>query len=167
MNYYINWYDNVLLNPYKYVDEALKNPFQNVLDGDSIFKNIQPRDHDEAAAFLLSIYPDYDVTYNFIRQSSYKQKEPNYIHSDEMMGDKTAILYLNKIYPKEAGTTLYENNKPMCTIYASFNRMIVFDSTLPHSRNMFDNFGEDIHSRLVQVIFVKKDETRGTKEKNN
>ena len=65
---------------------------------------------------------------------------------------------LNKIYPKEAGTTLYENNKPMCTIYASFNRMIVFDSTLPHSRNMFDNFGEDIHSRLVQVIFIKKDE---------
>ena len=83
------------------------------------------------------------------------------------MGDKTAILYLNKIYPKEAGTTLYENNKPMCTIYASFNRMIVFDSTLPHSRNMFDNFGEDIHSRLVQVIFIKKDETRGTEEKNN
>ena len=114
MNYYLNWFDNVLHNPYKYVDEALKNPFQNVLDGDSIFKNIQPREHDEAAAFLLSIYPDYDVTYNFIRQSSYKQKEPNYIHSDEMMGDKTAILYLNKIYPIEQIATTPNMKRSPC-----------------------------------------------------
>jgi len=37
--------------------------------------------------------------YNFIRQSPFRQEEPNFIHTDEMMGDITCILYLNQFHP--------------------------------------------------------------------
>jgi|9_EtaG_2_1085328.scaffolds.fasta_scaffold00623_2 hypothetical protein len=156
MNYFVNWVDNVLSNPYEYVDEVLKTPFQDFKDGDKTFKNIQMRENDEFEKIAQSYFPDYKVNYNFIRQSPYKQKEPNYIHSDEMMGDKTLLLYLNKLYPKDAGTTLYQNDIPMCKLFYKFNRMVVFDSYILHSRNLYDNFGEYNNSRLIQVIFLQK-----------
>jgi hypothetical protein len=79
-----------------------------------------------------------------------------------MMGDKTVLLYLNKWQPIEDGTTLYKFNKvaddylPMCTFYAQYNRLVIFDSSIPHSRNIFENFGEGEYSRLVQVMFLKE-----------
>ena len=125
MNYYVNWVDDVLNNPYEYVEDVLKKPFEDIKDGDKTFKNIQVRENDEFQQIVQSYFPQHKVNYNFIRKSPYKQKEPNFVHSDEMMGDKTVLLYLNKLYPKEAGTTIYENKTPMCKLFYKFNRMVI------------------------------------------
>jgi|TARA_E500000318_G_scaffold99497_1_gene101601 hypothetical protein len=148
--------DHLLVNPDKYVEKVLEGEFVDVEDGDYTFKGIQVRDNDELAIIVKSIYPEYRIVYNFIRQSPEFQKEPNFKHTDEMMGDKTVLLYLNKKHPKEAGTTLYEEGDPACTIYYKYNRMVVFDSEICHSRNLKDNFGSGNNSRLVQVIFIRK-----------
>ena len=87
------------------------------------------------------LFNDYCVKYNFVRQSPFKQKEPNYIHSDEMMGDKTILLYLNKTYPEGAGTTFYnEDETKSCSVNMKYNRLVAFDS-YHHSRTLYDNFG--------------------------
>mgnify|MGYP003652702635 FL=1 len=154
--------DNFLEDPNKYVIDVLKNEFEDVKAGDTIFKGIQVRTIDELQYKVEDAFPDYEVTFNFIRQSPLNQKEPNYIHTDEMMGDKTVLLYLNKHHPMEDGTTLYKFNRvaddyiPMCTFYAQYNRLVIFDSSIPHSRNMYENFGEGEYARLVQVMFLKK-----------
>jgi hypothetical protein len=74
-----------------------------------------------------------------------------------MMGDLTAILYLTKNPPKDDGTTLYDEsyNKILIT-NAKFNRLFIFDSTILHSRNIFDNYGQGEYSRIIQVAFLKK-----------
>jgi len=74
-----------------------------------------------------------------------------------MMGDLTAILYLSKTHPEEDGTTIYdEDGNKSCVFYSRFNRMVVFDSSLPHSRNIIENFGQDEGARLIQVAFLKR-----------
>jgi len=154
--------DDFLDNPNQYVFDILKGKFNDVQDGEVLFKGIQVRGMDELQYKIEEAFPNYEVTFNFIRQSPLDQEEPNFIHTDEMMGDKTILLYLNKNHPKSDGTTLYNFNKvaddyvPMCTFYAKYNRLVIFDSPIPHSRNIFENFGEGEYSRLVQVIFLKE-----------
>jgi hypothetical protein len=73
-----------------------------------------------------------------------------------MMGDLTCILYLNEESPSEDGTTIYdEEKKPLIRVYSKFNRMVAFESQLLHSRNIFENFGEEESARLIQVAFLK------------
>jgi hypothetical protein len=80
------------------------------------------------------------------------------------MGDITCILYLNETHPKEDGTTIYDDEElPVCKVYAKFNRLVAFESNLLHSRNIFENFGEDDDARLIQVIFLKKNNEQGDK----
>ena len=150
--------DDILNNPKEYLQAVLDGEFNDVHDGYKVFKNIQARDNDdELASLVLKLFPEHNISYNFVRKSPLGQVEPNFIHKDDMMGDITCILYLNKTQPKEDGTTIYDNDdNPLCKIYAKFNRMIAFESELPHSRNIFDNFGEGDDARLVQVIFLKK-----------
>jgi hypothetical protein len=148
--------DNVLDNPIEYVEEALNGRFVDIPDGDRVFRGIQIRGNDEFANFVLDLFPDCYIVYNFIRKSPLYQEEPNFIHKDDMMGDLTAILYLNEIHPKEDGTTIYNDDETeSCVVYSKFNRMLAFDSELLHSRNIYDNFGEGENARLVQVIFLK------------
>lgn len=149
--------DDVLKNPKSYVLDALIGDFRDIPDGDNVFKGIQIRGNDEFAEFVLGIFPEYTITYNFIRKSPFGQVEPNFVHSDEMMGDITALLYLNEEHPKEDGTTLYNNDGlKECVVYANFNRMFAFNASQLHSRNIYDNFGEGDMARLVQVIFLKQ-----------
>jgi hypothetical protein len=128
-----------------------------VADGEYTFKNIQPRDkNDEFALYVTELFYGYKVDLNFIRKSPLNQEEPNFIHTDEMMGDITCLLYLNEEAPEDDGTTVYdEHKKPLITMYSKFNRMIAFNSDTPHSRNLFHNFGEAENARLIQVIFLK------------
>ena len=154
--------DNVLSSPKVYVRDIFDIGFQDVKDGDNVFKNIQFRDKDEFYKKVSFYFPDYYVTYNFVRQSPLNQLEPNFIHTDEMMGDITVVLYLNEESPNEDGTTIYDNQgEPWCKIYSKFNRMVAFESDIPHSRNIFENFGEGEQSRLVQVIFLKLKSNEG------
>jgi len=150
--------DDVIQFPYEYVEDILNNDFVDIYDGENVFKNIQPRDHDdEFALFTLDLLSDFQVVWNFIRRSPKDQDEPNFIHTDEMMGDLTAVLYLSKEAPDEDGTTIYDYDmKQSFVAYSKFNRAIIFDSALPHSRNIYENFGDGDDARLVQVIFLKK-----------
>lgn len=153
--------DNVLVDPDEHVEEILSGDFVDYPDGPYVFKNIQDRRGDQFHDFLEVHYPKLDIIFNFARQSPLNQEEPNFIHTDEMMGNVTALLYLNKEHPKEYGTTLYkvlEGNErsydPDYIYRATYNSALIFDSTIPHSRNIFDNFGVGDNSRLVQVAFL-------------
>ena len=149
--------DDALSNPNGYVSDVLIGEFGDFPDGDKVFKNIQPRKNDDLSELVSRLFPNYTINYNFIRKSPLGQVEPNFIHKDDMMGDITCILYLSKTHPKEDGTTIYDDEGlPACRVYAKFNRLIAFESKLFHSRNIFENFGEDDNSRLIQVIFLKK-----------
>lgn len=151
--------DKVLFNADEYLKEIYENEFVDIYDGVHTFQNIQPRPHDDefAQAVLEFVGPDYVINWNFVRRSPLNQEEPNFIHTDEMMGDITAILYLSRQHPDEDGTTIYdEEGKKSCIFLSKFNRMIIFDSKLPHSRNIFENFGTGDDARIIQVIFLKE-----------
>ena len=157
---YLLSYDDVLENPKEYINSIHKKKFHDLSYGDEVFKNIQPVDKvDELEKYVTSLFPGYEAAFNFIRKSPLHQEEPNYIHTDEMMGDITCLLYLNDEHPNDDGTTIYDDEgKKIFTFYSKFNRLIVFNSDCPHSRNIFENFGEGEKARLIQVIFLKKDE---------
>jgi hypothetical protein len=150
-------FDNIIKDPLSYVSDIHLHGFQDVADGEYTFKNIQPRDkNDEFAKYVSELFLGYKVDLNFIRKSPLNQEEPNFVHTDEMMGDITCLLYLNEQAPEDDGTTVYdEHKKPLITMYSKFNRMIAFNSDAPHSRNLFHNFGEAETARLVQIIFLK------------
>ena len=150
-------FDNIIKDPLSYVEDIHLHGFQDVADGEYTFKNIQPRDkNDEFAKYVSELFIGYKVDLNFVRKSPLNQEEPNFVHTDEMMGDITCLLYLNEQAPEDDGTTVYdENKKPLLTMYSKFNRMIAFNSDAPHSRNLFHNFGEAATARLVQIIFLK------------
>lgn len=150
--------DDVLINPEAYVSEALSIGFSDVAGGEQVFKGIQPRSIDEFQVFVEEYFDGlYETTYNFIRQSPQGQLEPNYIHTDEMMGDILAILYLNQSHPMTDGTIIYDDSKnKRCQVFMKFNRAVIFSTSLPHSRSWYDNFGEGNSSRLVQILFLKR-----------
>jgi hypothetical protein len=151
-------FDNVIKEPKKYIKNIHLHGFQDVYDGHNTFQNIQPRDNkDEFAKYMLELFPDYYVNINFVRKSPLHQNEPNFVHTDEMMGDITCILYLNEEAPTTDGTTIYDKSgKPFFRMYSKFNRVIAFNSDAPHSRNILENFGQDENARLVQVVFLKR-----------
>jgi len=148
--------DNVLVDPSAYVRDALSYGFEEIFDDDKVFKGIQQRSDDEFQHFIENYFLwRYEVVYNFIRQSPHGQEEPNFIHTDEMMGDLIALLYLNESHPED-GTILYdEDGDKMCSIHMKFNRAVVFGTRYPHSRALLENFGTGDDSRLVQVLFLK------------
>ena len=153
--------DNVIKNPDSYVDDILSKDFVDYNDSVNTFKGIQPRNDDEFENFVknyfnIKLSMKFDTAYNFVRQSPFMQIEPNFIHTDEMMGDITAILYLNKFHPDNEGTIIYdESHNPMCTVHMKYNRAVVLSSRVPHSRAVLENFGEGSDSRLIQVLFLK------------
>ena len=151
-------FDNIIKDPKAYVSDIYTYEFQDVEDGSNTFRNIQPRDHnDEFAKYVTDLFSGYSVAFNFIRKSPLNQVEPNFIHTDEMMGDITCLLYLNEDEPEDNGTTIYdEDNKPLIVMHSKFNRMVAFNAEAPHSRNILENFGEGESARLVQIIFLKK-----------
>jgi hypothetical protein len=149
--------DDVLIDIDSYVSEVLDGEFLDLTFGEQTFKCIQPRGKDEFQRFIESKFTEYDVNFNFIRQSPLNQFEPNFIHSDEMMGDLTVLLYLNKCSPMKDGTIIYDNDKAkICTVRSRYNRCFIFPSHMLHSRSIFNNFGIRDAARLVQVIFLKE-----------
>jgi hypothetical protein len=147
--------DNFLYDPKAHVRDILDSEFVDIDGGNGVFKNIQPR-NDEVAEKVISNLLDYEVAYNFARLSPEGQEEPNFIHTDENMGDLTCVLYLNEDHPIEDGTTIYDGDNVMVNFKSKFNRMIIFDSKLSHSRNIINNFGTGESARLVQVLFLNK-----------
>ncbi len=146
------FYD-VLEDPDEYVSSILEKEFFDFFDGVSTFKNVLKLESDYVTDTIEDIL-DLDLVLSFARQSPENQNEPNFIHTDDMHGQYTGILYLNKVHPSEYGTTLYDEDENPSLIYrAKYNSLFLFPSNTKHSRNMLENFGEGDGSRLVQVMF--------------
>ena len=141
----VNIYNDVLTNPDQHVREVLDLGFEDFIMGGYTLKSIKDRGRDKIAEFLLAEFPKYSLATNHVRQSPKGQKDPNFIHSDEVMGDLTAITYLNKDVNSKDGTTLYDDSKnPMCILKAAYNRMVVFDCPIKHGRNIRENDAKKI-----------------------
>jgi hypothetical protein len=153
-----NVIDDFLDNPDEHLEDIFSKEFYDVDTEVGVFKGIQPRLDDEVQKKLLwFLRNEYEVAHNFVRISPEGQIEPNFIHSDEMMGDLTAILYLSSENIPNDGTTIYNDDKSLkVRFFSDFNRMIIFDSELLHSRNIFSNFGVGKSSRLIQVLFLNR-----------
>lgn len=144
--------DNVLENPDDYVCGIMDGVFSDVETRSGVFRGIQVRQNDLFESYIKRILPNYNCVLNFVRKSPRNQKEPNYIHKDDMHGDKTVILYLNKKHPSGYGTTLYNEDKdPVIVNKGKYNSVFIFDSHINHSRNIKENFD----TRLIQVMFLK------------
>lgn len=105
--------------------------------------------------YVASFFPNHAITGHFARKSPQGQIEPNYIHTDDMHGDITCILYLNPVHP-DCGTVLYDDDdRPSVTIHMSYGKAFFFDSRIKHSRILKENFGDDESARLIEVVFLK------------
>jgi len=150
-------YDDFLDDPDQHVKDILKGTFADLQLGPDLFRGIQLRAIDSAAYKLRQLLPGYHVAHNFVRRSPLGQPEPHLVHTDEMMGDVTALLYLCALSPEQDGTTLYDSQgRPKVNLKAAYNRLVVFDAKEPHSRNIVENFGEGKDARLVQVMFLRE-----------
>jgi len=148
---------NVLPDPDSYVEEIERGGWKVIEAEAGEFRGIQERGFDELAKLVTQVYPDYEITLNFVRKSPLNQEEPHFIHKDDMHGDKTVILYLNKNYPEGYGTTIYDDNMtPILINRAQYNSVFIFESNLNHSRNIKENFGANADARMVQVMFLKE-----------
>ena len=133
----VSLYENVIKDIDSYVCDVINKGFEDIQIGEDLFKNVRQRGEDELVLFLLEKYPNFYSSLNFVRKSPEHQIEPNFIHKD--------------------GTTLYYKGEKSCILKSKLNRLIVFPSHLEHSRNIFENFGdEDNESRLIHVCFLKK-----------
>lgn len=146
---------DVFSEPDKYVESIKEKGFFDFQDGDRVFKNVQQLERDDLVKSIESLLGA-ELVLSFARMSPLGQEEPNFIHKDDMHGDYTAILYLNKKYPSGYGTTLYdEDDNKILVCKAKYNSLYIFPSGVKHSRNILQNFGEGDDARLVQVMFFK------------
>lgn len=146
---------DVFRDPDKYVESIDQDAYIDFFDGKNTFKNVQELTPDDISKALEQLL-DADLVLSFIRKSPLNQEEPNFIHKDDIHGDYTAILYLNKKYPEGYGTTLYDDDEnEMLVCKAKYNSLFVFPSSVNHSRNIEQNFGEGDESRLIRVMFFK------------
>ncbi len=143
--------DNVLSDPMTYLSEVRGLTFSKFLSFNGIAFSHR-RDVDEIAESETNA----TSVLSFFRRSPAGQAEPNYIHSDEAMGRFTAIYYMNPEPPQGDGTAFWNDaTRPYYLVESKFNRLLLFDSKLRHSRALFDNYGEGDGARLIQVIFLR------------
>lgn len=166
-------FDDVLPDPQDYRAQALAQPFQTIVTGDETWKGIAITPADTLARLVTDrIGAAGAPRLTFFRKSPAGQQEPNFIHSDEGMGEWTAILYLNPT-PADGDGTVFWRYRPTGAIAGSarefdkdpalwepwkqvdavFGRLLVFDSLYFHSRAIKENYGDGDEARLIQVAF--------------
>lgn len=165
-------FDDVLPNPHAYRRWALAQPFRTHETGDEHWQGIALLGDHTLPTLVEGFVQGAKTHLTFFRQSPLGQQEPNFIHSDEGMGEWTAILYLNPTPAPGDGTTFWRF-KPTGEIYGSaraldkapalwdpwhrveakFNRLLIFDSLYFHSRAIEENYGVGDNARLIQVAF--------------
>ncbi len=171
--------DDVLNHPLRYRDWMLSpssRRFKDVTIGPDTFKGICQVlvDFNAFTEWLRS--QGLESTLSFLRLSQKGQPEPNFIHHDAMMGDWTAILYLNTEPHPRDGTVFWQHDSGVngapydwtdvdmhdssqfterFRVKAQFNRAVIFPSKWFHSRALFENYGEGDNARLIQVAFGK------------
>lgn len=176
--------DRVLADPDGYRAKALRQPFRSVTLGDQTFHGIaEPPSSDvlvqlsDYACVGRGVVHTFTPTLSFVRKSPAGQAEPNYIHSDAMMGDLTVVYYMNPDPAPGDGTSFWvhrptdRSGGPWTEeiqadakvrdrwvswrhVDAKFNRMVLFQSDLYHSRTLEENYGDDDEdARLICVVF--------------
>jgi len=170
--------DDVLPDPVAYRAFALAQTYQRIETGpEEVWHGIARLPADSTLPRLIQqMRPSARPHLTFFRKSPQGQPEPNFIHSDEGMGEFTAILYLNPTPADGDGTTFWRYRptgevygsaralpkdvdrwEPWHQVEARFNRLVIFDSLLFHSRAIQENYGEGDDARLVQVVFGRWD----------
>lgn len=170
-------YDDVLIDPHGYREATLEQQFGSVSSGRIVFHGITSPPNSEFADWFNRLFPHYLVTLSFLRRSPEGQKEPNFIHNDTDMGEVTALMYLNPDPPQEDGTSFWQykatgrgEGPPLSgevgqdlnqwdrwlTVPAVFNRAVVFDAPLFHSRAIESNYDCGEQARLFQVLFARR-----------
>lgn len=153
-------FDGVIQEPDAYRQKALASQFGSVSFGEVTFHGISEAPDNRFAIWFANFFPRHIMTLTFLRKSPLGQVEPNFIHSDEEMGDVTAILYLNPDPPKADGTVFWKRHanawESTEKVDAKFNRAVVFDAQLHHSRSIERNYGSGNDARLIQVLFAKR-----------
>ena len=168
-------HDVALSQPVDYRRWALTLPFQTLTIAGELWQGIAITRDDTLPACVRRILPHAQPGLTFFRRSPRGQSEPNFIHSDETMGQWTAILYLNPNPEDGDGTTFWRHRtsgavrgdaseiwrrdrdrsawEPLRHVPARFNRLLIFDAPLFHSRGIEENYGEGEDARLIQVVF--------------
>lgn len=156
--------DDAIANPVRYRKTAVSRlEFRDIVIGPDTFRGIAPAD--DGTLFHEWLRAEgFEPTLSFFRRSEVGQIEPNLVHQDSMMGDWTAILYLNPEPPDDDGTVFWDApfdfkgntcQQERFRVRAQFNRAIIFNANWWHSRAIFENYGHGDSARLIQVAFGK------------
>ena len=103
----IEVFDDVLSRPREYRTWALTQPFSTFDIAGELWNGIALVSDDTVPSLVRERIPGVRSHLTFVRRSPLGQAEPNFIHSDETMGDWTAILYLNPSPEAGDGTTFW------------------------------------------------------------
>jgi len=172
--------DGFMPDAEKYRTAALARPYATYDLGGEIWHGISlvaPGDPAYELPLAIQRYnPDFCPTLSFFRRSPEGQVEPNFIHTDVDMGEWTGILYLNPRCPEGDGTAFWTHRATQETsnrkahlrsqdgqdhtkwdfrlrVQSKFNRLLLFQSQYYHSRSIFENWGNKVEARLIQVVF--------------
>jgi len=173
--------DDVLPDPEGYRAAALYLDFHDIQPCESVTFHGMADVGRSPLSDLLAERFGLTTTTSFFRLSPEGQEEPNYIHTDQDMGEWTAILYLHPEPPKQDGTVFWRSVKtgeiqsvasdpqekygewlawrdltlwdPWHTVNARFNRLLLFPSPYFHSRAIYENWGAGDDARLIQLCF--------------
>lgn len=165
-------HDDVLGDADAYRAFALSQPFRTIVTGDEHWHGIGMHADATLPNLVSALMPGARTTLTFFRQSPEGQAEPNFIHSDEGMGQWTAILYLT-LNPAYGDGTSFWRYIPTGAVRGSardlpkepalwsrwrlvsglFGRLVIFDSLYFHSRGIEANYGRGDDARLIQVAF--------------
>jgi GNAT superfamily N-acetyltransferase len=164
--------DDVLPRPEAYRAWALSHTFETIVTGEEQWHGIALLTDATLGRLVQRVLPESQTRLSFFRRSPLGQEEPNFIHSDEGMGEWTAVLYLNPEPPAADGTTFWRFEPtgavlgsaraldkdaalwtPWHHVPARFNRVLVYDSRYFHSRAIAENYGVGETARLIQVAF--------------
>jgi hypothetical protein len=150
--------DDVLPDPMAYLAKAKRLPFKSLTFGPNTWRGIavsHRADVDEVAESETNAAS----VLSFFRKSPEGQVEPHFIHSDETMGTFAGIYYMNPEPAEGDGTAFWERDggewKMVRLVPAKFNRLLIFDAGLHHSRALFNNYGQGDEARLIQAIFLR------------
>lgn len=172
--------DAVMESPEDYRASALLLDYHDIEAGPITFHGMAEIGRSPLSDMLEQHY-GLTTTWSGFRLSPEGQEEPNYIHTDQDMGEWTGILYLHPDPPQSDGTTFWRHTttgdiqshaetpeeklaewqawrdlaqwQPWHTVAAQFNRLLLFPAPYFHSRAIYENWGDGHDARLIQIAF--------------
>lgn len=162
--------------PTAYGAAARAQPFGDLVAADLVFHGMALPPDDTVPQAIRARWPHLTPTLSLLRQSPAGQVEPHLIHTDDDMGDWTAITYLTADPAPGDGTTFYRQRatgaltrtaataqalawedldqwEPWTTVPAKPSRLVLFPSGYYHARALPENYGAGDTARLIQVTF--------------